>query len=293
MGRQSLRKPAGEIMEAEQRIVALLTAFVLVIALLAGAAFVWQRSERPASVETRRPAVAAAPAPDAATPLSRLSPSAPIVKPAVNEAKTLRDGFTDSEIGSRAMAGSASYDDAAARWTVAGGGRNIDIADKNDPLHFTSKPLSGDWTLKAKITAMGDTNEWGRAGVMFRDSAAPDSTFVGLYATFRQGVSMQWRNAAGAFDWVLGPTLLSAPSESHPVWLKLVKRGTGCFAGFYSLNGIAWHLVGATVAPFKNSNYLAGMAVTSHNEGALNTARFENVEFQRTRVCRHTRAVRA
>ena len=69
---------------------------------------------------------------------------------------------------------------------------------------------------------------------------------------------------------------VGAPSASHPVWLKLVKNGSN-YAGYYSLNGTSWTEVGSTVVTFSNAEYLAGLAVDSHNNGVLGTATFDNV----------------
>ncbi len=60
------------------------------------------------------------------------------------------------------------------------------------------------------------------------------------------------------------------------MWLKLV-GSNGVYTGYYSLNGSTWNEVGATSLTFTNAAYLAGLGVTSHDNGTACTAKFDNV----------------
>ena len=60
-----------------------------------------------------------------------------------------------------------------------------------------------------------------------------------------------------------------------PVWLQLVRSGEN-FSGYYSADGSNWVLIG-TQQIYLNGSVLAGLAVTAHNNSALNTATFTNV----------------
>ena len=143
----------------------------------------------------------------------------------------------------------------------------------------------GDQTIIARVTSLGNTNGWAKAGVMFRDSVLPVSgggsaagaICVDLVATPSNGVSLQWRSATGGASSSIQAAGVAAPTASHPVWLKLVKNGSN-YAGYYSSNGPAWTEVGSTVVTLSNVEYLAGLAVASHNNGTLTTATFDNVE---------------
>ena len=56
----------------------------------------------------------------------------------------------------------------------------------------------------------------------------------------------------------------------------MVKNGN-VYTGYCSPNGNTWYEVGSTTVNFSSVNYLAGLAVTSHNGGLACTATFDNV----------------
>jgi hypothetical protein len=58
-------------------------------------------------------------------------------------------------------------------------------------------------------------------------------------------------------------------------WLKVVRTGSS-FEGFSSPDGIVWTSVGSQTISMGSSVFI-GLAVTSHNDGILCTATFENV----------------
>ncbi len=190
----------------------------------------------------------------------------------VSLAPSLPVGWTVAGIGSPSPAGGASF--ANGTYTVVGGGG--DIWNTSDEFDYASQSTSGDQTLIARVTSETDADSWSKAGVMFRDSAAADSMFVDILATPGNGVSMQWRNATGAECALSTMGSVAAPSASNPVWLKLVNSGS-TYTGYYSPDGITWLEVGSTSVTFSNSDYLAGLAVTSHSGGVTCTATFDTV----------------
>src|SRR5581483_4897115 len=61
-----------------------------------------------------------------------------------------------------------------------------------------------------------------------------------------------------------------------PIWLRLARQSNSVTAS-YSANGAAWTPVGAAQSLALNDEALAGLAVTAHNNSALNIAVFTNV----------------
>ena len=181
----------------------------------------------------------------------------------------LPPGWTDADIGSPSLAGSAAYTNG--NWTVAGGG--ADISGTSDQFNYASTSMSGDGTMIAKVTSLQNSDPgsgWSKAGLMFRNDSTAGSVNVSIVATAGQGVSFQWRSAVGAqtgFNNILGITA--------PVWLKLI-RSAGTFTGSYSTNGSLWVQV-TNQSVTMNSSVLAGLDVTAHKNSALNTATFTNV----------------
>jgi hypothetical protein len=111
---------------------------------------------------------------------------------------------------------------------------------------------------------------WSKAGLMFRNDASGGSANVALFATAGNGVSFQWRPTAGAqcFNSAAG-------GITAPVWLQLARSG-GTINGYYSFDGSNWTQVG-TASILMSGAAQAGLAVTAHNNSALNTATFTNV----------------
>jgi regulation of enolase protein 1 (concanavalin A-like superfamily) len=182
----------------------------------------------------------------------------------------LPPGWSDVDIGSPALAGSAAY--TSGNWTVTGGGS--DIWDPTDQFNFASTTCSSDGILIARVLSLQNSDPgsgWSKAGLMFRNDTSAGSLNAGLFATATHGVSFQCRGAPG------GPYSYSAVDGiTTPVWLQLVRSG-GTFIGYYSSDGSNWTQVGTQQIPM-NGTVQAGLAVTAHNNSALNTASFTNVD---------------
>jgi regulation of enolase protein 1 (concanavalin A-like superfamily) len=181
----------------------------------------------------------------------------------------LPPNWSDADIGSPALAGSASYNNGL--WTVAGSGS--DIWNAADQFNLASIPFNGDGSITAKVATLQNTDPasgWSKAGLMFRNDTTAGSVNVTILATAGNGVSLQWRPTAGGQCSYSGVGGITAP-----VWLQLVRSG-GTFTGYYSYDGTNWGQVG-TAQILMNGTVLAGLDVTAHNNAALNTATFTNV----------------
>jgi hypothetical protein len=178
----------------------------------------------------------------------------------------LPPGWTDADIGSPGLAGSAGNTND--NWTVTGGG--ADIWGASDQFNYASSSMGGDGMIIAKVASLQNTDPWAKAGIMFRNDSTAGSANVSIVQSYGNGVSFQWRNTAG------GNSSFSAVGGINPpVWLKLV-RSAGTFTGSYSTDGSNWVQVGSQPVTM-NSNVLAGLDVTAHNNSALNSATFTNV----------------
>ncbi len=186
----------------------------------------------------------------------------------------LPSGWSDQDIGTPGVAGSASYTSANGQWNVSGGG--TDIWGGSDQFNFASTTWSGSGTLTAQVNSIENTDSWAKSGVMFRDSSGADATFVDVMATAGNGVTMQWRNATGGQC-----NYTSIYGINAPVWVQLIRNGNN-FTGYYSTDGKSWTLVGTTTVSFSNASNLAGLAVTAHDNSALNTSAFSNVSLVAT-----------
>lgn len=181
----------------------------------------------------------------------------------------LPPGWSDADIGAPALAGSAG--DTNGLWTVTGGGS--DIWNNADQFNFASTTLYSDGTLVAQVTSIQNSDPgsgWSKAGLMFRNDSTAGSVNVSIVATAGQGVSFQWRSTAGG-----SCSYSQVPGITVPVWLQLVRNGQN-FTGSYSSDGLNWVQV-ASQQIAMNSTVMAGLDVTAHNNGTLNTATCTNL----------------
>lgn len=179
-------------------------------------------------------------------------------------------GWSDADIGSPGSAGSAT--DINGNWTVAGGGS--DIWNNADLFNFASEGVTGDSSIVAQVLTVQNTDPssgWSKAGVMFRNDSTAGSINAAVVVTPGNGVSFQWRPTVNGASSYANTTGLKAP-----MWVKLTRSGSS-FSAFYSANGVSWTQVGATQTLTMASAALAGIAVTAHNNSALNTSTLTNV----------------
>ena len=155
------------------------------------------------------------------------------------------------------------------KYTIVGSGG--DIWDNADAFQFAYRPLHGDGTITARVESISEGDGWEKAGVMIRQSAAPDAPHAFMAITRDQGAAFQKRaSPAGTSDHTPGPAF-HAPS-----WVRLTRKGN-VFEAFASEDGQSWTKVGDANIEMKG-DVLAGLAVTAHNNNAICTAVFSNVE---------------
>jgi outer membrane protein assembly factor BamB len=182
---------------------------------------------------------------------------------------TCPNGWACADIGGPAPPGSESATGAA--WTVSGGGS--DIWGTADQFHFDTQPLGGDGTISAQVTSQTNTDGWAKAGVMARASADPAAAFYDVVLTPGNGVAVQYRPTAGGLAQQL-VSLAGAP----PLYLRIARSGA-TFSAYTSADGVTWTLVpnSSVAIPALAGTLLAGLAVTSHNNGTISSATFAAV----------------
>lgn len=172
------------------------------------------------------------------------------------------------DIGGVAAAGSAS--EAGGVITLMGSGS--DIWESGDEFRFRYQAFTGDGEIVVRVTGLTNTHAWAKAGVMIREdlSASARNAFLGFTPNF--GVVMQRRATAGAASETAGG---GGSSSTTPRWLRLTRVGS-TITGFQSTDGVAWTPVGTITLPLPSSVFI-GLAVTSHNDGTLATATFDQL----------------
>ncbi len=186
----------------------------------------------------------------------------------------LPTGWSDADIGTPPQAGSAAW--SGGTFTVNGCGS--DIYGTSDQFNYCSYSATGDVTITARVASQANTSSWAKSGVMIRETTAANSSYVGIYVTPSNGIDMQYRNGTGtgAYD------LARSSGKAAPYWVRLV-RSTNTFTGNYSADGVTWTQLGSMTITMA-TNVTTGLAVCSHNTGALNTTTFDNVDVSPTFV---------
>lgn len=152
-------------------------------------------------------------------------------------------------------------------------GTGVDIWDTADQFRYVYKDLSGNGSMVVRIDSMLRTDGWAKAGVMIRESLHPGSKHTFVCLTPDYGASFQQRPETGnVMSQVSTNTVVSS------CWVKLTRTGDA-FTAQQSADGVAWSDIVFT-SPVNVSmakDVLIGLAVTSHNAGAVIGAEFSNL----------------
>jgi hypothetical protein len=181
--------------------------------------------------------------------------------------------FAAKDIGLPSAAGSTAVDGSGV-FTIKGSG--LDIWDTEDHFQFAYRPVRGDGSITARIlSAEGGHETWHKAGPMIRASDASGARNALLYMSSGEGLEYQWRKADDQ------PTFIQrdiAPRQ-FPTYLRVQRVGNE-LAGFASKDGRLWQPLTVAITIPMEAEALFGLAVTSHEDGELTTATFDQVTVQ-------------
>jgi hypothetical protein len=171
-------------------------------------------------------------------------------------------------IGYPAYSGSF-IEDPVGTFTMTGSG--VDIWDTTDEFHFAYKQLTGVGSITVRVLSVDNTDPWAKAGVMIRDTLEPGSRNALMVVTPGQGVSFQTRTDTDGAS-----ISTTEPGITAPQWVRIERDISGNFTASYSDNGSTWTQLGSNIVNMSATAYV-GLAVTSHNTGAVCEAVFSNV----------------
>ncbi len=178
-------------------------------------------------------------------------------------------GWEHGDVGAVGIAGNATY--VGGQFTVSGAG--ADVWGTADAFHYAYTPHNSDGYIAARIVSMDNTNTYAKAGVMFRDSLNADAVSAILDVRPNGWVEFMTRSATGG-----STTYITGVQASFPVFLKLQRKSGSTFVAFVLDSSGTWQQIGSVDNIPMAPNATAGLAVTSHDTTALNTASFDTVE---------------
>ncbi|GAB5537292.1 MAG: hypothetical protein Rubg2KO_35410 [Rubricoccaceae bacterium] len=174
----------------------------------------------------------------------------------------LPDGWTSSDVGLVPVFGSALSPEQDA-FTVTGSG---DAWYQTDAFHLVSRQLDGNGVLTARLTALSNSPDWAKAGLVVRSSLEAGAPYVGAFLS-NLGVHHQSRSTLGGET--DGPVDLWGRAE--PVWLRVERIGTAVTT-FVSDDGAAWTPIETTTVDALSGPVTIGLAVSSSDRTGTQTA---------------------
>jgi phosphatidylserine/phosphatidylglycerophosphate/cardiolipin synthase-like enzyme/regulation of enolase protein 1 (concanavalin A-like superfamily) len=181
-------------------------------------------------------------------------------------ASTLPSGWANADVGATGANGSSSYSNGT--FTVQGAG--ADVWGTADAFQYAYLPLSGDGSIQARVATISSQAAWVKAGVMIRGSLSAGSAQAFMLASYSKGMAFQRRTADGNTS-----VSTSGSTSTAPRWVKLTRAGN-LITAYESPDGSNWTVVGSDSFTMP-TNVLVGLAVSSHIQGTLATATFDNV----------------
>ena len=187
----------------------------------------------------------------------------------------LPSGWSDADVGSVGIAGSASY--ANGEFTVTGSGQFIGTSSA-DQLHYAYQSLSGDGTIVARVVSVQGTS-YNQAGIMIRETLNAGATmaFVDFDATSYPYAYYYYRTTTGS----AGTYQTLSAGIAAPYWLMLQRSGN-TFSEYTSTDGVNWTETGTSETITMAQNVYIGLGVNSGTNSTLATAIFDNVSISST-----------
>jgi len=160
----------------------------------------------------------------------------------------------------------------AGTYTMTGSGANIYYL--SDEFHYAYKTLSGQGSIIAKVESITDTHASAKAGVMIRDTLAPNSKYwIAAVRPGSNGLIAEYRAETGEDAQQTG----SLTGITAPYWVKIDRDLAGNFTAYSSADGSTWQALGVWEPIQMGTNVNIGLAVTSHDAAQTCQAVFSNV----------------
>jgi TolB protein len=176
------------------------------------------------------------------------------------------------DIGTVLHAGSATFDSATGKYTLAGSGENMWF--NKDAFQFVWKRASGDVAISADVAFLGEgKNPHRKAVVIIRQSLDADSAYVDVALHGEGLTSLQYRDEKGAATHEIQANI------SAPQTLQLEKHGE-YFSMLLGVGGGKVQVAGGSIRVPINGEYYIGIGVCSHEKDIIEKAVFSNVNIR-------------
>ena len=140
-----------------------------------------------------------------------------------------------------------------------------------DEFHFVYKKLSGDMEIIAHLLTHTYTHEWGKTGVMIRETLHDKSKYAMVGVTHTASPVLYRRVKTGERS-----DLHNWSTRTGYNWLKLTRIGD-TFTGFKSKDGKKWIELEEKVDIIMEDTVYVGLAITSNIDGIISAATYDKV----------------
>lgn len=176
---------------------------------------------------------------------------------------------TISDVGEVSRKTLATYERSSGIYFISAAGENM--WGERDAFGFVWKEMKGDASIGARVKFMGKSAQPHRkAGVMLRQSLAPDSIYVDAVVHGDGLTSLQYRAETA------GPTREIQCAQEAPTALRLEKRGDYIQLFTANEDGV-FFATGCQIKLVLGAKFMAGLAVCAHDNAAFENARFSSV----------------
>ena len=182
---------------------------------------------------------------------------------------SLPSGWSSQDIGATGLAGSSSYSNATQAFTIQGAG--ADIWGTVDAFQFAYQPANTGEPIQARVVSDDATNQFAKAGVMYRGGLTPDAAFVILDMVPDGHIEFMMRQSEGA-----PVQFIASANAGFGAMLNLTPTGSTIAASYSTDGGATWTTIGSASPQFSIPSVL-GLIVCSHDPGVLSTAVFDSV----------------
>jgi TolB protein len=175
-----------------------------------------------------------------------------------------------ADVGSVLHPGALEYDSANGTYTVSGSGENM--WSTADAFHFVWKKVTGDVSLAADISFVGQGgSEHRKAVLMVRQGLDVDSAYADVALHGNGLTALQYRDEKGAATHEIQTNMAGARN------LRIEKRGNVVYL-FGGDGGKDLRYSGASLRVSLQGTYYVGIGVCSHDKDAVSKAVFANVD---------------
>ena len=155
--------------------------------------------------------------------------------------------------------------------------RSENISGQSDHFHYVYKQLTGPGSIVVKVESVTNTSSSAKAGVMIRDTLAPDSIHALVFARPDGGVRFRRRTETA------GDSTNSVDNNlAFPHWVKLERDMSGLATASHSADGVTFVPIndtnmGSSDTLQMNAPIYIGLALSSNNPEETCQAVFSEV----------------